>query len=202
MSIISITGKKKKSREEAQFWNQITVQVLALLLLLWASVFFFEPPPVVVPWKEMLSVTQFVLPSPCMGSSRPGCPFPPSSLLWPHCYWFLVYLIPIACSHSSELGLKSIFMWGLFWTIKPSPLPLFLFFVACVNLSFCTLWFNSIHLSILDYKLTEGRNSILSFAGGFGMVSDKKTAALTKFKNGALRTVGIMKVCPVCSEGI
>lgn len=58
------------------------------------------------------------------------------------------------------------------------------------------------HLSILDYKLTEGRKSILSFAGGFGIVSDKKTAALTKFKNGALRIVGIMKVCTVYSDGI
>lgn len=146
--------------------------------------------------KAVLAPQSFV------GSSHPECPSPPSSLLWPHSSGFLVYLISITRSHSSKLGLKSTFMWGLFWTTKPSPHPWFLFFVACVNLPFCILWYNSIYLSILDYKLTEGRNSIFSFSGGFVMVSDKKTAALTKFKNGALRTIGIMEVCTVCSDGI
>ena len=41
--------------------------------------------------------------------------------------------------------------------------------------------------TILDYELTEGRDSILSFAGGFGMVPDEKTVALT-FKNGVLKS--------------
>ena len=78
-----------------------------------------------------------------------------------------------------------------------TPTHSFLSSLAHVDLSFCTLWSKSIRFSILDYELTEGRNSILSFARGLGVVPGKcllnertvfKAVALAKFKSRILRS--------------
>lgn len=122
-------------------------------------------------FSDLRTAKQLMLPNPCLcfPTVQEAVFSPPGYCAWNSvipCFErkegpvsvFPVYLTHITSLQSSLLGLK--FCGAFSEPTHLHSIHCFLSSLARLELSFSALWYNSIHFSILDYELTEGRDRI------------------------------------------